>query len=347
MIRKLTRAVDAQPELSARHFAALTALACLILFGMTLSAALAQTRLRPIVQVEGDVVRLGDLVDGAGDKADLALFGAPQPGASGMISSGRIVAAARDHGIAGIDTNGLSTVTVRRTGRTIGADEIARAVRDALIAQHALPVDTEIELNAGQMEVIVETAARDGIVVRSLSYNGASGRFEATYVSPGSRALELNPAKVVGSISDIIRVPVLTRAILKGDVITQQDVSIERRRRSELGGEVMTDIVRIAGNAARRPMGRGSMIREGDVQRPEVVERNATILMTFEQPGLQLTMRGRALQGGAIGDTIQAQNLNSKRTVEAVVTGPNRVAVTGAVIGQPQKTTSRSDVRAQ
>jgi flagellar basal body P-ring formation protein FlgA len=69
-------------------------------------------------------------------------------------------------------------------------------------------------------------------------------------------------------------------------------------------------------------------------------------MMTFEQPGMQLSMRGKALAGGAVGDTIQVQNISSKKTVEAVITGPNRAAVTGAVLTQ-QKTTLRGDIRQQ
>jgi flagellar basal body P-ring formation protein FlgA len=334
------------PELSGRHFAALTVVTCLILFGLTVANAAAQARLRPIVQVEGDSVRLGDLVDGAGELAGVAVFGAPQPGASGMISAARIVSAARDHGVKDIETNGLSTVTVRRLGRTVGAEEIARAIQQAIVSQHRLPDDLEIELNAGQMEVVVESAALEPVAVRALSYNGASGRFEATFVVPGSRALELNPAKVVGSVSDVVRVPVLSRAVLKGDVVAAADVTMERRRRSELGPDVITDMAKLAGNAARRAMGRGSLLREADVQRPEAVERNAIILMTFEQPGLQLAMRGKAVSGGAVGDIVQVLNLNSKKTVEAVITGPNRAAVTGTVL-VGQKTTLRGDIRAQ
>ncbi len=319
---------------------------------LPVSDAEAQARLRPIATVSTDVVTLGDIVDGAGDKAGVAVFGAPAPGGSGMISTARIIAAARDHGLFGIDANGLSTVAVRRAGRTVGAIEIQEAMQQALIAQQRLAPDTEVELNSGQMEVTVETAATGPVVVRSLSYNGGSGRFEATFSVQGSRALELEPARVVGSVSDIVRVPVLTRPIMKGDVIATADFSLERRRRSELGQDFLTDPARVIGNAAKRPLGRGSLIREADIQRPEVVERNSVILMTFDQPGLQLSMRGRALQGGAVGETIQVQNLNSRKVVEAVISGPNRAAVTGAVVTQPaagqgQRTTSRSDIRAQ
>jgi flagellar basal body P-ring formation protein FlgA len=334
------------PELTGRRFAVITALTCAILFAMTLANASAQMRLRPIATVEADSVRLGDLIDGTGDKAGVAVFGAPQPGASGMISTARILLAARDHGLGSVDTNGLSSVAVRRIGRTVGAQEIVDALQKAIVSQHQLPADTEIELSAGQMEVVVESAAREPVAVRSLSYNGSSGRFEATFVVPGSRAMEINPARVVGNVSDVVRVPVLARAVLKGDIVTEADVTMERRRRSDLGADIVTDMARISGTAARRPLGRGSLLRDADVQRPELVERNALILMTYEQPGVQLSMRGKALQGGARGDTIQVQNLNSKKTVEAVIVGPNKAAVTGAVIN-PQKTSARNDVRAQ
>ena len=326
-------------EIQSKHLIGFTAAACACLFALTVVAARAQTastvRLKPITTVETDVVRLSDLLDGGGVHADVAVFGAPLPGASGMISTARIVSAAREHGIGDIETSGLSSVAVRRLGRRISPDEIARAVTAALVQEHKLSPDTELELNAGQMEVTVESSATDPVSVRQLTYS-ASGRVEATFVVPGSRAMELNPAKVVASVSDVMRVPVLAKAVLKGDVVSASDIVIERRRRSDMGADVYLDPAKIIGNAARRALPKGLLVREADIQRPEAVEKGASLTMTYEQPGIQLTMRGRALTGGAVGDIIQVQNINSKKTVEALVTGPNRAAVTGTVL--PQKT---------
>ena len=324
-------------EITGRHLVYFVAGACAALGVLAASAARSQgapIRLKPIVTVEADVVRLSDLIDGA--DSDTAVFGAPLPGASGQISTARIISAAREHGVTGIETSGLSSITVRRAGRRITAEDISKAITEALVTQHQLNPDLEVELNAGQLETTVESTASQPLVIRNLSYNGASGRFEAVYVVPGSRALELNPGKIVGTIADIMRVPVLARPILRGDVVAAGDITIERRRRSDLVGDVFVDPAKIIGNAARRPLPRGTLLREADIQRPEVVEKNASVTMTYEQPGLQLTMRGKALAGGAMGEVIQVQNVNSKRTVEATVTGPNRVAVTGTVL--PQKT---------
>jgi len=333
-------------EITGRHLVLFVAGACAALGVLAATAARSQSpanqsavnqaRLKPIVTVETDVVRLSDLIEGAGLSGDTAVFGAPQPGATGLISTARIVAAAREHGLTGLETLGLSGITVRRSGRRIAPEEIAQAVTAALIAEHQLNADAEVELNAGQLEVTVESAATQAVAIRQLSYNSASGRFEATYVVPGSRALELNPGRVVGNVADVMRVPVLAKPIMKGDIVAPGDVAMERRRRSDLAGDIFLDPAKIVGNAARRALPRGTLLREADIQRPEAVEKNAGVTMTYEQPGVQLTMRGKALAGGAVGDVIQVQNVTSKRVVEASVTGPNRVAVTGTVL--PLKT---------
>ncbi len=330
--------LDRTPVIKTKHLVAYTAAVCATLMVMTVIAAKAQStplRLRPIVTVEGDMVRIGDLFDGAGRFADIAVFGAPKPGASGMISTSRIKSAVRDNDVPEIDTNGLTSITVRRAGRRVNAEEISRAVTAVLVRDYQAPNDSEIELNSGQLEVTVETSATAPVQVRSLTYSATTGRFEATYVVPGSRALELNPATVIGNIADIIRAPVLTRAVLRGDVVTAADVSFERRKRSELGPDILSDPAKIIGNSARRALPKGLVLREPDIQRTELVERNANVVMIHEQPGLQLSMRGKALQTGALGDTISVQNISSKKIVETTIIGPGRVRVTGVVL--PQK----------
>jgi flagellar basal body P-ring formation protein FlgA len=335
----MMKLLNLTPIVKSRHLFLVTAATCVGLIALTVAAARAQDaapRLKPIITVDHDVVRLGDLIEGAGKNANIALFGAPKPGTSGMISTTRILNAARESGLIEIETNGLSSVAVRRLGRLINADEISRAVSEALAKQHQVPTNAEIEFNAGQMEVTVESGATEPVQIRSISYNGASGRFEAIYSVPGSRALEVEPAKVIGSIADVVRVPVLTRAILKGDVVTTSDFTLERRRRSDLGQDVTGDVAKLVGNSAKRALPKGLVLRESDVQRTEVVERNANVIMFHNQPGIQLTMRGKAQQAGAIGDTITVQNINSKRLVEATITAPGTVTVTGVVL--PQKT---------
>ena len=61
--------------------------------------------------------------------------------------------------------------------------------------------------------------------------------------------------------------------------------------------------------------------------KPAIVQRNDTVTIVYEAPGLTLTLRGQAQDAGALGDTISVLNVESKRVVQGVVSGPGRVTV--------------------
>ncbi len=57
------------------------------------------------------------------------------------------------------------------------------------------------------------------------------------------------------------------------------------------------------------------------------MQRSDTVTIVYEAPGLTLTLRGQAQEAGALGDTISVLNVQSKRVVQGVVSGPGRVTV--------------------
>jgi hypothetical protein len=52
------------------------------------------------------------------------------------------------------------------------------------------------------------------------------------------------------------------------------------------------------------------------------VRRGETVTLVYAAPGLALNMRARALEDGAVGDSIRFLNTASNRQIDAVVTGP-------------------------
>ena len=59
----------------------------------------------------------------------------------------------------------------------------------------------------------------------------------------------------------------------------------------------------------------------------ELVARNETVTIYYEVPGMVLTIRGKAMDAGAKGDVVNVLNIQSKRTIQATVSGPGRVNV--------------------
>jgi flagella basal body P-ring formation protein FlgA len=71
----------------------------------------------------------------------------------------------------------------------------------------------------------------------------------------------------------------------------------------------------------------GQVIRQADVAKPELVGRGETVTIVFQVPGIQLTIVGKAVGPGALGDVIIVVNGQSKHTIAATVIGPGRVSV--------------------
>jgi flagella basal body P-ring formation protein FlgA len=76
-------------------------------------------------------------------------------------------------------------------------------------------------------------------------------------------------------------------------------------------------IVRPGGARATLPSANGSRtIADAAVRRGE------TVNLVYAAPGISLSMRARALEDGAVGQSVRFLNTASNRTIDAVVTGP-------------------------
>jgi flagella basal body P-ring formation protein FlgA len=79
----------------------------------------------------------------------------------------------------------------------------------------------------------------------------------------------------------------------------------------------------------------GTPIRVADIAKPEFVQRDQNVTVIYQVPGLYLTTRGKALESGTDGDTINVLNLQTKRTLTGTVTGRGQVTIQGASQSAP------------
>jgi flagellar basal body P-ring formation protein FlgA len=138
--------------------------------------------------------------------------------------------------------------------------------------------------------------------------------------------------RFTGTAVEMADAAVLTRAVNRGEVVKASDIAIERRPKTELRSDKASTVRDPAGMAARRPLRAGEVLRATDLMKPDVVQRNEMVTLVYEVPGLMLTVRGKALDSGAQGDTISVLNVQSKRTVQGVVSGPGQVTIAAAAV---------------
>ena len=56
------------------------------------------------------------------------------------------------------------------------------------------------------------------------------------------------------------------------------------------------------------------------------------VIMVLKKGALNLTTKGKALDNGAKGDMVRILNTNSRQTIEAQVTGPQKVTISNDIL---------------
>jgi flagella basal body P-ring formation protein FlgA len=294
--------------------------------GLVSAAAQGNPRLKAEVTVAGDVVRIGDLVENAGVLANTPVFRAPDLGQTGAVPVRAVIDAVRRHGLIAVDARGLSEISVTHASNTIAADDIEQRIAGALTARYKLgtPDGIKIMFDREVRPILRPLTASAELAIARISYDAGSRRFDVSFEISGA---ERQTWRYTGSAIETIEVAVPTRAFNRGDVVKASDFSIERRAKAEFSNEPPALPSDVAGLAARRPVKLGQPLRGADLMKPELVKKNEMVMLHYEVPGVVLTMRGQALESGSEGDVISVLNVNSKRTIQGVVTGQGRVTI--------------------
>jgi len=285
-------------------------------------------KLKPEAVVNADLVRIGDLVSNAGIIANVPIFRAPDLGATGTVPAEAVVEAVRRHALVGLDTGGVNEVTVTRASRAIPVEDIEHCIARALSTQFALGDAKDIALNFDSelRTQHVEPAAKGEPRVARITYDAANRRFYAVVELPAGADAHAS-LRLYGRATVTAEVAVLANPVARGAVIKDSDVVIERRARTEIGRDAITDRDQAVGLAARNALEQGQPLRAAQLMKPEVIQRNDQVTLVYEVPGITLTVRGKAVEGGAEGDVISVLNEQSKRTIQGVIVGPGRVLI--------------------
>jgi len=291
----------------------------------------AAPRLKELAAVTSEVVRIGDLVENAGASADVPVFRAPDLGQTGAVQVSRIAEALRPYDMDTLDTGGLTEVVVTRLSRALTAHDITDRIARAFAGQYnfgdahnlAIVLDRDVRI------LHVEPSVTGDLVVARMHVEPRTGRFDIGFELPGSTLSRRAALRFTGIVTETVEAAALTRSLKPGEIVKASDVVVARRPKAELRGDGMA-ASQAVGLAARVALRNGQALRTEDLIKPQVVQRNEAVTISYQVPGIMLTVRGKALEAGALGDVVGVLNIQSNRTVQATVTGPGRVAIAAA-----------------
>lgn len=316
--------------------ATISALLVLALPAQAADEIIAAPTLRASVTVTSDVVRVGDLIDNAGSAALIPVYRSPDLGTTGALPVAQVLNVLRAKQVIGVMTGDIREVQVTRLARTLASKDLETAVASALERRFGLgeAANITVTFDRGVSDMRLDASNTGALQPVATRYDARSGRFDVAFeVSNDS-----NPAptklRFTGTAIETVEVAVLTRDIDRADLLKSSDIALERRPKAEVAGEPASRD-RTIGMQLRRPMRAGAPIRVADIVKPDFVQRDQSVTVIYQVPGIYLTTRGKAIESGAEGDTVSVLNLQTKRTLTGIVTGRGQVTVQGASQSAP------------
>ena len=281
--------------------------------------------LRSNVVVEGETVRLGDIFEDAGAKADSPVLYSPAPGRRVTLNANWLAEVARLFQVPWRPLSQYDHVVVERAGKLITTSDVMPALRSALVAQ-GMDAHSDVDLLNQRIEINLPINTPTSVQIRELTYDTTSHTFNALVLA-GGNAPGAQRLVVQGRTFNTSPVPVLRRPMSAGQIIRPDDIETVYRRNNLLGQDVVMAASQIVGRTPQTVIRAGEPIRQTDTRAPTLVTRNSQVIIKLDWGAMTLTAQGKSLDEGARGDVVRVVNMQSNKTIEATVVGPDLVTV--------------------
>lgn len=307
------------------HKAVLSALALIIMsVGITIGTKVAfAATLKSVSIVEGETLKLGDIFDGVTRNADYVIGAAPRPGQDMTLNARTLYRIAVALDLSWRPLSSSDQVVIRRQAVVVNYNKIEDTLRNAL-KKKGIEGRFNLTLNSGKPTIVLPNNNPEHVEISSIDFDVQKDYFRATLVAPSID----NPIKkiqVSGMVERLVSIPVLRNNLQNGNIIGENDIKMIEITQKSLQHNIILKAEDMIGLTPRRMAYAGKFLLDGSLHRPLLINRGDKVSITFREGPLVLTAKGKALQSGAKGDFVRVTNINSSRTVDAIVTGDHQV----------------------
>lgn len=300
-----------------------------LLLAFSANAALAAPVLKSVVSVNHPVVTIGDMFDDAGLLAETALFRAPAPGTTGVVSLEAVRSAATHAGLGDYDSDGVMAVKVERRAAVIDTTELTNLISGDLSFRGLVPAGAEVDarFEGGALSFNAEDVAVP-VTLTALRWQPGSRVFQARFNIAG---IDL-PVDVAGTIELMVEAPHLAATVKSGVVLTPSDIEMKRvpfDYADQSGIETLDDLV---GKQLKRNGRAGLMLTAADVTEAVTVRRNTQVTVQFKSGAMTLSVLAQSLGDASAGQSVQVMNSVTKKILNGVAMADGTVAIVTATL---------------
>lgn len=307
------RVIKLLPNMVKILIAMLIMIVSMAMFIANIKTAMSATPIKEVT-VTGENITLGDVFDGIDRNANFILAPAPKPDTTLTWDAHTLnrVAKAFDLPWRAAATD---QIHIRRLASLVSEDMVENAIASAL-REEGLNGSFDLDFVGSSPEIILPHEIEPAVTVESSSYNASRQTFSAKLRTPDGKLRQFS-----GVVHPLVSIPVLKTPVARGDIISRNMVSEMNVRSDYINDTIIVRADDLIGMTPRRILRANAAIDISELDKPVMVKRGDLVTMQLESGPISITAIAKAMESGTKGDIIRLMNVDSKRTLEAQVTG--------------------------
>ena len=204
--------------------------------------------------------------------------------------------------------------------------EVRQIVTDFVLQKTAsLGVEIQIKRIGFSGEISLPPGKINYEVIAPQEWEGWGRGSLALIVRVNDRVEKNIPLNV--EVEALTEMVVTTRPLERGEVVEKGDVTLQKRDIATTSSRVCRSVSEILGKRVRVGMRGNSPVRADYLEKLPIVKMGQMVTIIAENSKFRVTATGRAKGNGALGETVQVQNMNAQKELAAVVVDAHTVRV--------------------
>lgn len=204
---------------------------------------------------------------------------------------------------------------------TMDLDEVYAVIGGELMRYYEMEGEWELDL---VRPISIPTGTDSLRVAQAPSRPASSMLLRVQFLGAGAVLSEANLAFRVQLWRDVW---VAQEPLMRGQAVDPFQLSTQRVDTLREGGAVPVEAISGIDFIYYRSIPAGRVLNWRDLVRRPVIQRGQLIEVAAIDRGLSVTMKGLALENGAVGELIRIRNPESRREIAALVVGEGRAEI--------------------
>ncbi len=279
----------------------------------------AQTH-KPEINIVGEFVYIQDIFTETAPNPRPVLQ-APVLGKSYNLTTDYLDKIAKQYSVKWQPITQYESSKITRKSDVISADELSILMEKEILKEQLINGEAKLKLKLiGGYEngLNIEFGTKSLIRPTGISYNKP---LKTATLTLSSFQTNGESYKIMAKVELTKEALVPSQRINAGDIITNAMMTKIYLPESEFVGNFTSEMNEIIGKEARRSLNANRPINPSDLKEPQIIKAKQAITIVVQTPQMQLTAKGRAIEGGSKGDVIKVENIQSGKIIQATIVG--------------------------